>query len=197
VRRRLHQRYTAVTADTTALAAAQSNSAKASAAVADVQDKAWATYSQTPEWTTAQSNADQAQADVDTARQGIKDRLANDPDYQAAVAAQQKAQADLDTAKAGDDPTPDTLMPLANAVLDQERKVNKMESDAADSDDTYRQAKAKLDDANAKRQALKDQFQTSLMSNADYVAAKKSLDDAQKAVAAAQQKLAADSKTAE
>jgi hypothetical protein len=157
-----------------------------------VSDADWAKFQQTPAWTAAQAKVTSAQAALDAAKQAAVDNLANNPDYQAALAAKKKAVDDLTAAKASDDATPDTLAPLANASLQASINLRKITKQVQDSDTGVANATENLQTAQHDADMLKMKFQLALPSDPAYVAAKATVDAAQKQFDDAHAKLLAD-----
>ena len=178
--------------DRAAVAAAQKELDKANEGLKPVEDKYWADFAKTSDWITAQDQLHQAQSDLSAARQQAVTKLAQSDDYAAAVADHQKAVAALAEAKASGDTTPETLGPLASAVMAANAKLNKMESDAQEHDPAMQDAKEKLSTAQQRANELKAQFEKSLEDKKDYQPLKKVVDAAQKKLADAQAKLTAD-----
>jgi hypothetical protein len=129
---------------------------------------------------------------LEAAKEAVAANLAGNTDYQAALADKTKAQEDLKAAKAGDDATPETLTPLANAILAANSKLSKITKEAAESDTTVRNAQAKVDAAKQAVDQLNAKFLKSLASNTDYTTAKAAVDEATKKVQDAHAKVLAD-----
>jgi hypothetical protein len=161
----------------------------AQAKLKEVNDADWAKFQQGADWTAAQSKLTSAQSDLDTAKQAANDAVNNNPDYQTAVAAQKKAEDDLATAKAGDDATPETLSPLATAVLQAKINLKKVQGDALGNDTGVQTASEKLELAQHDVDMLKLKYQQSLLTDKSYVSAKAGVDAAQKAYDDAHQKV--------
>ncbi len=158
----------------------------------DISDAGWAKFQQDPDWVTAQTKVVNAQGDLDTAKQAANDALANNPDYQAAVAAKKKAADDLAAAKAGDDATPETLAPLANASLKATLNLRQITNSVLISDTGVQTATENLAIAQHGADMLKMKFQVQLSAERTYAAAKATVDAAQKRYDDAHAKLLAD-----
>jgi hypothetical protein len=158
----------------------------------DLSDAGWAKFQQDPDWVTAQTKAVTAQSELDTAKQAANDALANNPDYQAAVAAKKKAVDDLAVAKAGDDATPETLAPLANASLKATLSLRQITNSVLVNDTGVQTATENLAVAQHAADMLKMKFQVGMSAERDYVAAEAAVDGAQKRYDDAHAKLLAD-----
>ncbi|MGD1277847.1 MAG: hypothetical protein ABR964_11580 [Tepidisphaeraceae bacterium] len=180
-----------LTQDRSAVAAAQKDLDKANDALKPVEDKYWAVFAKTQDWIDVQDQLHKAQSDLNAARRQAVTKLTQSDDYAAAVADKQKAVAALAEAKASGDTTPETLGPLATAVMEANAKVSKMETDAQEHDPAVLDAKEKLAAVQQRADELKAQFEKSLEDKADWKPLKKGVDAAQKKLADAQATLAA------
>jgi hypothetical protein len=158
----------------------------------DISDAQWAKFQQDQDWVTAQTKVVNAQADLDTAKQAANDALANNPDYQGALAAKKKAVDDLATAKAGDDATPETLAPLANASLKATLNLRQITNSVLINDSGVQTATENLAIAQHGADMLKMKFQVELSTERAYAGAKAAVDTAQKRYDDAHAKLLAD-----
>jgi chromosome segregation ATPase len=150
-------------------------------------------FEKTPEWTAGQKQLQQAQNDLAAAKDSLTTKLANDSDYQAALADKTKAQEDLKAARASGDATPETVTPLANAILAANTKLARIAKDAQDSDTSVHDAQAKVDAAQHAVDQLDTTFLNSLEGNRQYTTAKAAVDDATKKLQDAHAKVIADS----
>jgi hypothetical protein len=158
----------------------------------DISDAEWAKFQETSDWVSAQTKVVNAQSDLDAAKQAANDALANNPDYQAAVAAKKKAVDDLAAAKAGDDATPETLAPLANASLKATLSLRQITNSVLNSDTGVQTATENLAIAQHAADLLKMKFQLGLSAEQTYAAARATVDVAQKRYDDAHAKLLAD-----
>ena len=158
----------------------------------DISDAQWAKFQQNPDWVTTQTKVVNAQADLDTAKQAANDALVNNPDYQAAVAAKKKAVDDLAAAKAGDDATPETLGPLANASLKATLSLRQITSSVLANDTGVQTATENVAVTQHDADMLKMKFQTVLSAERQYAAARAAVDAAQKRYDDAHAKLLSD-----
>lgn len=181
-----------LTQDRAAVAAAQKELDKAKDAAKPVEDKYWAVFAKTQDWIDVQDQLHKAQSDLNAARQQAVAKLTQSDAYSAAIADKQKALAALAEAKASGDTTPETLGPLATAVMEASAKVNKMEADSQEHDPAVLDAKEKLAAVQQHTDELKAQFEKSLEDKADWKPLKKVVDAAQKKLDDAQAKLTAD-----
>jgi hypothetical protein len=158
----------------------------------DISDAQWAKFQETSDWVAAQTKVVNAQSDLDAAKQAANDALANNPDYQAAVAAKKKAVDDLAAAKAGDDATPETLGPLANASLKATLSLRQITNSVLTNDTGVQTATENLAIAQHAADLLKMKFQVGLSAERAYAAARATVDVAQKRYDDAHAKLLAD-----
>jgi chromosome segregation ATPase len=178
--------------DVAAQTAAQTQLDQANKAMSDFLATVRPDFEQTPEWKAAQQQLQQAQNDLAAAKDSLATRLANDSDYQAALADKTKAQADLKAARESGDATPETLTPLANAILAANTKLARIAKDAQDSDTSVHDAQAKVDAAQHAVDQLNAKFLSTLEGNSQYTTAKSAVDDATKKFQAAHAKVIAD-----
>lgn len=178
--------------DTVAETSAKTELDQANKTLSDLLTTLRAPFEQTPEWTKAQQDLQQAQTALAAAKDAITANLAGNSDYQAAVAQKTKAQEDIKTARDSGDNSPDTLTPLANAILDANSKINKIAKEAAESDTTVREAQQKVDAAQKGIDQLNANFLKSLADNHDYTTAKAAVDEATKKFQDAHAKVLAD-----
>jgi hypothetical protein len=178
--------------DEAAQTAAAGQLAVAQGNLKDVSDAEWAKYQQDNQWVSAQTKVVSAQSDLDAAKQAANDNLANNPDYQAALAAKKKAVDDLAAAKAGDDATPETLAPLANASLKATINLRQITTSVLTNDTGVQTATENLEVAQHGADMLKMNFQVKLSAEKSYIAARAAVDAAQKKYDEAHAKLLAD-----
>ena len=178
--------------DTAAETSAKTELDQANKTLSDLVATLRAPLEQTPEWTKAQQDLQQAQTALAAAKDAITANLAGNSDYQAAVAQKTKAQEDLKTARDNGDNSPDTLTPLANAILDANSKINKITKEAAESDTPVRDAQQKVDAAQKVVDQINANFLKSLADNQNYTTAKTAVDEATKKFQDAHAKVLAD-----
>lgn len=169
----------------------------------------------TPQWKQAAHAAAEASNRYDTLCRSVRQKLEQEPRYKSAVAEYDKRVSERDalranpTQQAADDqpksagqkaPAADPIIQASIAVLNAQSAVRKLEQDALAADPKVSQAKAELDDANAKLADLKrdalakvkddptfQQAQQRLQqASATYAQAAKDLDQAKKQQAAAE-----------
>jgi hypothetical protein len=178
-----------LTQDETAQTAAVDALHKAQAALKEVSDGDWTTYTQSADWTAAQTKLTTAQSDLDSAKQAASDALNSNPDYQAAVAAKKKATDDLAAAKTDDDASPEKLAPLATASLQASIDLRKIQGDLLANNTGVQTASDNLTAAQHTVDLLKAKFQQTLLADKNYTAAKSAVDTAQQAYDDAHQKV--------
>jgi hypothetical protein len=116
-----------------------------------------------PAYMEADAQERAAQAEYDAISQRVTDKLKQSPDYQKALQNKNADAAKVSSLKASD-PTvsPEKAAPAAQAKLEAAKSVSDMQREALASDPQAMAAKEKLDDAVAKRTALRAQVQASL-----------------------------------
>jgi chromosome segregation ATPase len=182
-----------------AVADARGQATKAESTLAELVAKLRKDQEAAPEVAAALKAVKEAQETFDTARQPVLDELGKQPEYQAAVAAREALKARVRDAQAATAPNPDTLRDLAVQVMNADSAVGKLEAAALALDPKVKQAQEKLDAAATALAALKAKGEEAVKQNPEYASAKKALDDArtqlaaaERALAQAQQKFAAD-----
>jgi hypothetical protein len=158
----------------------------------DISDAQWAKFQQDPDWVSTQTKVVNAQSDLDAAKLAANDALTNNPDYQAAVTAKKKAVDDLAAAKAGDDATPETLAPLANASLKATLSLRQITNSVLANDTGVLTATENVAVAQHGADMLKMKFQNVLTAERPYAAARATVDAAQKKYDDAHAKLLSD-----
>jgi hypothetical protein len=181
-----------LTQDETAQSAAATAVQAAEAKLKTISDAAWEKFQQTPEWIDGQAKLTAARAGLDAAKQAASANLASNADYQSALAAKKKAVDDLATAKEGDDPSPDVLSPLATASLEASTTLHKIEKEVLDNDGNVQAATQKLTLTQHNIDVLIAKFQSDLLLDNDYAAAKADVDAAQQSYSDAHAKVASD-----
>jgi hypothetical protein len=156
---------------------AQQSQAKAQMEAARL--KVHKTFEASPEWMTAQADVKRAQDAYDAASKPVLDALRANPEYQQAVEAERSAKATV-AAHRQDQPgaTPEQMAPRAEQALAAASAVTTMEREALASDSNASTAKAKLDDATARLNALQAQRDAAVLADPDWQNAKKQLDGA-------------------
>lgn len=134
------------------------------------------------DFTKADAALKQAQGDYDAAVKAAVDKIKDKPEYAAAVDALKKVEDEQITARLN--PGAKVDPELAGRVMDARMAVHKLEIDAGDADPAAKDAKAKVIAAKEAMGALRGKFDESMRQDADYVAAKKALDDARAAARA-------------
>jgi len=158
-----------------ALAGAQGDMAKARTGARDAFEKS-------PELTDALEAVKAARKTYETAREPVMKALADKPAYKAAVEAKDAAE------KKKDDALRDGATPLEQrqqvlmAVMDAASAVGKMEKEAEDANPDCAKARKSLDEAIAKLTALRSGFETKLADDAGVVAARQSVQSAEKSL---------------
>jgi len=142
-----------------------------------VTAKLKAAFDSSPEMKTALDNATAALQARDAANKKVLDSLADNADYKAAIDAR-TAAADAITQARDGGADPSTIADLAQNAMKTRTAVTKIETAAYAADPDASAAKAAYTAANAAVLKLRASFQASLASDADYIAAKKQLDDA-------------------
>ncbi|HZZ44353.1 MAG TPA: hypothetical protein VFE58_15570 [Tepidisphaeraceae bacterium] len=149
--------------------------AKDQIALEQVEKRLRTTYEQGDDFQKADAAYKQTQTDYDTAVKAAIEKIKTNPEYTAAVDAKQKAEADQLAART-DNSTPDPA--TATKVMDARMAVHQLETNAGDADPAAKDAKAKLQAAKDAVNVLRSKFDQTMRTDPDYIAAKKTLDDA-------------------
>lgn len=133
-------------------------------------------FEKSDDYTKADAALKQAQADYDAAVRSAVEKIKDKPEYAAAQDTLRKVEEEQLAHRLNPSAAPDPE--LAGRVMDARMAVRKMELDAGDADPAVKEAKGKLTTAKEAMVQLRAKFEASMKENADYVAAKKALDDA-------------------
>lgn len=156
---------------------AQQNQAKAQMEAARL--KVHKTFEASPDYMTAQADVKKAQDAYEAASKPVLDGLRVKPEYQRAVEDEKSAKATVAArrdAKPG--VTPEQITPKATEAMEAATEVTKMERDALASDGTAASAKAALDEATARLNALQAQRDAAVLADPTWQGAKQLLDSA-------------------
>lgn len=149
---------------------AEDNLASVAARLREESDKS-------PEMTQALADVKAAQAEYDSSAKPALEKVHASPDYKAANDAKSRDQLQIDQLR-GTPGNEAQISTLAQDAMTQASTANKLESDAVAKEPAALAAKGKVTAANAKLSELRGQFNGSLTKNADWIAAKKAVDDA-------------------
>ncbi len=117
----------------------------------------------------------------DDARRKVLDRLSNDPTYRAMLSLVLTLKHKLDDQRPGAKPTEEELERLlatATLKLSYASAASAMESAALAADEQVTQTRARLVDAGAKTAALRSDFERKIRRDPEFLAARRSLDEA-------------------
>ena len=140
------------------------------------------------EWTTAQTELKQAQTEYDAAVAPAKAAIHATPEYKAALAEKEQASKSLNELRSS---TPDdqaAITEASNKMLTASSALSKIETAAMADDPKIAPAKAKLAEANKKTTDVKATFEAGIKTDTEWVAAKKTLDDAKQKLLALEAK---------
>ena len=137
-----------------------------------------ATFLSSGENKAVDDNLRQAQNAHDAAVKPVMTALADNSDYKAALADKETADKAVQDARASTDSTDEQIADLATKSLAARMQVTKMETDALAANPAVTDAKAKLTAAQTAYNDMQQKFEASIKQDAEWLAAKKSLDDA-------------------
>jgi hypothetical protein len=141
-------------------------------------------FENSPEWHQAAESARNARTKLDTARRGALAKHYSSQSYKTAQLEIWKLQQSLDTARAQEKPDRQKISALAGELLRRRSELSKAESDLLNADESVREARYALIDAEAQIAALRRSFRESVQMNQQWREARSRLDDARTRLAA-------------
>lgn len=151
---------------------------KAQLALTQVERRLWAEFVKQDDYVKAKGALSAAQDNYDAAYKAMVTKLGDKPEYAAATQDQQAAEAALSAARKDPATSQDMIADLAVKARDARAAAHKLEGEAAEKDETLKDAKAKIAEAKSAVDALRKGFMDSLKSNPDYIAAQQAVDEA-------------------
>lgn len=148
--------------------------AKAQRDLDTVEKRLRTAFEKGDDYVSASAALKSAQDSYDVAYATMVVKLGDTPDYAAAVRAQKQAESDAAAARRDGQATADS----AGRVMEARKTVHKLESDAADKDDTVKAAKAKVAEAKTAVDDLRKAFQEKMKEDPDYLAALEAVEEA-------------------
>lgn len=152
-----------------------------------------AKFEASDEFQQAQRELNEAQQAYDAARAPVLAKLRETDEYKRAQQEAQLASERVEkerkeqTATTGDpttqpaaatQPVSESLLDAVNKQMNERTDVSRMEADAVAHDDGAREAKARLDSASARMNAIRAKYQAALLNDSDFIAAQREVDAA-------------------
>jgi len=170
-----------------AVTSAKQDLKTATAALNAVVQKATGEFQGSDAYVTANKDLTAAKRAYDAASAPALERLHSSAEYIQATAQYKSAHDQIEALRSGGgDPPQDQVSALAQQELASGAKARSLEADALLTDDGVVQAKAKMATAQAAIATLRDQFQKTMTTTAEYTSAKQAVDEATKKLQAAQ-----------
>jgi len=144
------------------------------------------TYEHSKEFKDAQSAETQAYESYKAARHKALQNVVNDPKYQAILKLRDQLGDDIQRRRANHDINREELLALASQKLQYASDARAMEMQALDQSQELKDARQKLVDASSRVNALRRQYDDSVRSNPEVLAARKNLEDARVALITAE-----------
>jgi hypothetical protein len=170
-----------------AVTSAKQDLKTATAALNTVVQKATSDFQASDAYVSANKDLSAAKRAYDAASAPALERLHSSAEYLQATAQYKSAHDQIEALRSGGgDPPQDEVSALAQQELTSGAKARSLEADALLTDDGVVQAKAKMAAAQAAIATLRDQFQKTMTTTAEYTTAKQAVDEATKKLQAAQ-----------